>query len=73
MRNLKECLGRYLEMLKAVDTDILTRLTITKDGEKISEILVPSMHGYIDVDKFKKVETVNDPMKCELNLRIEVQ
>lgn len=59
-------------MLKSIDIRQPTKFIIVKDGKKVSEIFVSKMQGYIDINGFKSVETINDPMNCELIVRVEV-
>ena len=59
-------------MIKSVEIGRNTAISIVKDGIKIAEIYAPMVGGYIDTDKFKHVETVEDPIKLCINVRIEV-
>ena len=59
-------------MIKYVDLQKPTKLTIMKDDKKISEVFVPQVTGYIDIDEFKHVETTYDQIDNQFTMRIEV-
>lgn len=58
-------------MVKPIEIQKPTKLTIIKDGEEVASIYVPGINGVIDKDKLH-VSTCYDPISTTHNVRIEV-
>lgn len=58
-------------MIKSVESQKQTRMTIVKDNEIVAYIYVNGMHGVVDADKVK-VETCNNmyDRMCEVKLEV---